>query len=85
VGRVNPLNPDLQYKGKGSKAIPSDYEPRVLQEVCTNPDAPKGRRVWVVREVPVLGPSEWWYEFWRDIRLRDLECAATVDGPKGTT
>jgi len=61
VGRVNPLNPDLQYRGKNSKAIPSDYEPGEL------------------------GPSKWWYEFWRDIRLRDLERAATVDGPKGTT
>ena len=77
---MNPLNPDLQYRGKDSKAIPSDYEPRVLQEVCMSDGISIG-----FMEFQVLGPSEWWYEFWRDIRLRDLERAATVDGPKGTT
>jgi hypothetical protein len=77
---MNPLNPDLQYRGKDSKAIPSDYEPGVLQEVCLSDGISIG-----FMEFQVLGPSEWWYEFWRDIRLRDLERAATVDGPKGTT
>jgi hypothetical protein len=32
-----------------------------------------------------LGPSEWWFQFWRDIRTRDQELAARLSRPKGAT
>ena len=36
-------------------------------------------------ELGELGPSEWWFEFWRDTRTRDQKRAASLNKPKGVT
>ena len=53
-----------------------------MQEVCITSG---NQQVSVgFKEVPVLGPSEWWFEFWREYRIRDQERAATLSRPEGT-